>query len=95
MSALDGVSWRVVGCGNLEHGPQWKCWKVKNERDEAVLYGVDKPTAERYAAFPVIVRALLAVYEHDKRFRESPEDPNRSPILDVTAALVLAGVPLP
>jgi hypothetical protein len=48
-----------------------------------------------HEAAPAMARALLAVYEHDKRFRESPEAPNRSPIESVTAALVLAGVPLP
>lgn len=46
------------------------------------------------AAAPDMARALLAVYEHDRRFRENPEDANRSPIEAVTAALILAGVPL-
>jgi hypothetical protein len=51
--------------------------------------------AKMFRAAPAMVRALLAVYEHDKRFRESPEDANRSPIEMVTAALTKAGVPLP
>jgi hypothetical protein len=59
MSALDGMEWRDVGCGNPDHGPSWECWKVKSERDDVVLRGVNKATAERHAAFPDLVRALL------------------------------------
>jgi hypothetical protein len=44
---------------------------------------------------PRLARALLAVVEHDRRFRESPEDASRSPIELVTEALAAAGVPIP
>jgi hypothetical protein len=47
------------------------------------------------SAAPDMARALLAVCEHDRKFRESPEDASRSPIEAVTAALAKAGVPLP
>jgi hypothetical protein len=51
--------WEVVGCGSPAHGPEWKCWKVKNAEGRAVLSGANKATAQRYAAFPAMARALL------------------------------------
>lgn len=47
-----------------------------------------------HEAAPAMAKALLAVYEHDKRSRDNPEDANRSPTEAVAAALNLAGVPL-
>jgi hypothetical protein len=54
-----------------------------------------KETEALVLAAPAMAKALLVVWEHDRRFRESPEDAARSPIEQVAAALALAEVPLP
>jgi hypothetical protein len=52
-------TWSLVGCSNPAHGPGMTCWKVKNAHGQVMLRGVDKATAERYAAIPAMARALL------------------------------------
>jgi hypothetical protein len=47
------------------------------------------------AAAPDMARALVAVLEWDKISRELPEDPAKSPMGAVRAALAKAGVPIP
>lgn len=55
-------TWTVVGCGTPAHGPEWHCWTVKDASGKAVLHSVSKATAQRYAAFPAMARALLEVH---------------------------------
>jgi hypothetical protein len=80
----------VSNCGNPEHGPMRQCWKVTNADGVRRLSGVYKATADRYAAFPEMARALIAMKARMER--EGPED-TPDPIYDaICEALTKAGL---
>lgn len=56
--------------------------------------GIDGPREVLARAAPNMAVALLAVLEWNKRSRELPEWPAKSPMETVRAALAKAGVPL-
>lgn len=86
--------WEAVGCGNPEHGPEWGCWKVKNATGGIVLRDVDEATAERYAAFPDMARALIHVLNSSVNERTWNEETGKVDDMKtiVRAALIKAGV---
>lgn len=95
-------TWRVEGCGNPEHGPDWKCHRVMDEQDQRVIGNVDLATATRHAAAPDMARALLAVRRQDtvdacwcEVARDIFNYGHGDRCVEARAVLTKAGIPLP
>lgn len=83
---------KVAGCGNPEHGPDSPCWDVLDVDGAVVLRGVDKATAERYAAGADMARALLGIIACA---HADGETICARCLKDARAALAKAGVHIP
>lgn len=96
MNALPSMKhtpWRVEGCGNPAHGPEWKCHHVVDATGARLLSGLSWDAAERYAALPDVVAYNLALTKliQDARMRAKHQDHGGFWVSGAEADALLAG----